>query len=101
MFVFLFVVRHCFINVSTLFRFRCAPGCYHLLFFFLISMASCIRGMKISFTRLLTMALNAVAMITPIAMSMTLPFRANFLNSSINFFISATRSFHYSGFVLL
>lgn len=45
------------------------------------------RGMNRSFTRELTMALKAVAIITPTAMSMTLPLKANFLKSSHSFFM--------------
>ena len=46
-----------------------------------------INGMNRSFTRLVVILPNAVATITPTAISMTLPRMMNSLNSLINFFI--------------
>ena len=42
------------------------------------------KGVRISLFRLVTMAVNAPPMMTPTAMSITLPFMINFLNSATN-----------------
>ena len=56
-------------------------------------------GIKISFTRELTIDVNALPMIIPTARSIMFPFKANFLKSSKNFFICPASIFIYSNAV--
>ena len=53
----------------------------------ILPMARLMRGVIISFTRDVTILPKALPMITPTAMSTTLPFMANALKSLKNFFI--------------